>query len=203
MNYSELQTAIIDDTHKPAYAGALVRRFIEQAEALIASRLEAYNFLTTLLDANRVVAAGPRYAISGVTNIRYVRIDGLPLDRVDETTILLNKNAARPLVYVPRASEIQIAANPAIGTVIDFDYMGKPPKLTDAAPNNTLLTDYPQLYIESASVYVFKHAQDIENSDLSMTHFVNLCAEINRVSKKLLGGAAGAPVYNTQFRSSY
>lgn len=203
MNYLQLQQAILDDTHKSQYVGAPVQRFIAQGEALIKSVLESYNFLAQLLDANRVSANSSNYTLpAGLTHLRYVRIAGVPLDKVDETSVSVYSSANVTKMYAQRASQIILAGTPAAGTVIDIDYMGMPDALAVTA-TNTLLDAYPQLYIDAASVYVFRRAQDYEGAGISMDSVKTMCNDLNRQSKKLLGGAQAVGPYNTQFRSSY
>lgn len=203
MNYTELQQAILDDTHKAQYVGAPIQRFIAQGEALIAAHLESYNFLAQLTDADRVSAGSSNYTIPAqLTNLRYVRIDGRPLEKVDESSVYLQASASRPAIYVQRTSEIVIAGTPGTGVVIDIDYMGMPAPLA-TTPTNTLLDEVPQLYIDAASVYVYRRAENYESGEVALQSLVGMCAQLNRKSKKLLGGAQSAPAYNTRFRSSY
>lgn len=203
MNYVELQQAILDDTHKSQYVGAPVQRFIVQGEALISAHLESYNFLAQLTDANRVSAGSSNYNLpAALSQLRYVKIDGRPLDKVDETSTYLYKNASKPIVYTQRVGQVIFAGTPADQTVIDIDYMGMPEPLA-SADTNSLLNAFPQLYIEAASIYVYKRAQDYDSGQIAMQSFMGLVSQINSKTKKLLGGAQSAPVYNTNFRSSY
>lgn len=204
MNYTQLQQAVIDDTHKLQYTGADVQRYIAQGEALIGAHLEAYNFQGTLLDANRAAVNSPIYNLpSRLSQLRYVKIAGLPLDKVDETMLNLYRSATASVMYAQRPRTIEIAGNPGLTTVIDIDYMGMPEPLSAIAPTNTLLDEFPQLYIDAASHYVFKRAEDYESAELALQATLALCNRINRKVKKLLGGAQGAPAYNVNFRSSY
>ena len=203
MNYTELQQAILDDTHKSQYVGAPVQRFIAQGEALIALYLESYNFLVQLTDADRISVGSPIYNLPALlTHLRYVRYNGLPLDKVDETSAYLYASGIVPKMYAQRAEQIVIAGNPALTTAVDIDYMGMPAPLA-TTPTNTLLDKCQQLYIDAASVYVFRRARDYESAEISLASLRDSCGNLNRISKKLLGGAQAAPVYNTQFRSSY
>ena len=203
MNYAELQQAVLDDTHKSQYAGATIQRMITQAEGLISSRLKSYNFIATLVDANRVAVNSPIYTLPDkLVDLRYVKINKLPLDKVDETTIYLRKSFNQPSCYVQRAKQIEIAGNPALLTTIDIDYMGLPNALA-VTPTNTLLDEFPQLYIDATSYFVYRRAQDTENAQIAFDSVVDLCRELNRKMKKLLGGAQSAPAYNVKFRSSY
>lgn len=203
MNYAQLQQAVLDDTHKSQYAGADVQRFIAQGEAFISAYLESYNFLAQLTDANRVAVDSGSYNLpTGLTHLRYVKIAGRPLDKVDETSIYLQQTVSSPVSYVQRASQIQIAGTPGTGVTIDIDYMGMPQALS-VVNTNTLLDAVPQLYIEAASIYVFKRAEDYESASVARDSVIEMCMQLNRKSKKLLGGAQSSPAYNTNFRSSY
>jgi hypothetical protein len=203
MNYTSLQQAILDDTHKSQYIGAPVQRFVAQGEALISAYLESFNFLAQLTDANRVSAGSSNYNLpAGLVNLRYVRINGYPLDKVDETTIFLYQTSSQPRLYAQRASQIIIAGTPGTGIVIDIDYMGMPDALA-ITPSNTLLDAYPQLYIDAAAFYIHRRAESFDTATSCLDSLKSLCTELNRKSKKLLGGAQAAPAYNTQFRSSY
>lgn len=203
MNYAQLQAAVLEDTHKAQYVGAPIQRFIEQAEALIFSKLEAYNLISTLTDVDRIAPDSPIYLLPAkLTNLRYVKINGLPLEKLDETGVFLYSTANSPIGYVQRVGQIEIVGNPGPGTVVTIDYMGMPAALA-VAPTNTLLDDYPQLYQDAASIFVFRRAQDYESASIASTSVMSCINEINRKVKKLLGGASAAPAYNTSFRSSY
>jgi hypothetical protein len=203
MNYAELQQAILDDTHKSQYVGLVVQRFIAQGEALIGAMLESFNLLAQLTDANRVSAGSSTYSLPDqLTHLRYVKIAGRPLDKVDETSAYLQQTSTLPVCYAQRIGQVLIAGNPVDTTTIDIDYMGMPEPLSVVA-TNTLLDEVPQLYIEAAAVYVYKRAQDYDSASAALDSVRDMCRQLNRKSKKLLGGAQSAPAYNTRFRSSY
>lgn len=202
MNYTELQQAILDDTKAIRYVGAPVQLFIAQGEALIASRLEAYNFLLTLTDANRITVGEGRYGVLRLVQMRYVRIDGLPLDKVDETTAYISRSSNAPTMYCQRASEILIAGVPAVGTIITIDYMGMPEALA-TTPTNQLLDKIPQLYMQAAEFYLYTRAENFDAAQRALDGVVDMCNSLNKQIKKLLGGAIPVPIYNTRFRSAY
>lgn len=203
MNYAELQAKVIEDTHKLQYTGVIIQEMIARAEGLIGSKLESFNFIAQLTDADRVSVGSSIYNLPArLAHLRYVKIDGRPLDKVDETNVYLMKNASTPIYYVQRATQIEIASNPALTTAIDIDYMGMPSPLS-VVDTNALLTEFPQLYIDATAVYVFRRAQDPENATLAMDSFRDTVRDLNRRAKKLLGGGQAAPAYNTNYRSSY
>jgi hypothetical protein len=203
MNYTELQQTIIDDTKAIRYTGSPVQLFISLGEALIGSRLEFYNFLTDLNDANRIVVGEGRYTLPArLKHLRYVRVNGLPLDKVDETTAYVERSASQPLVYCQRASEILIAGIPAPLTTLTIDYMGMPAAFA-TTPTNTLLDNVPQLYIDAAEFYLYRRAENFDGAQRALDSFGDICRQLNQQMKKLLGGAQPVPTYNTRFRSSY
>jgi hypothetical protein len=204
VNYGELKTAVLGDSHRENYS-TLVARFIQEGEALIRSKLEAYGLEITLTDAQRVVPNSPIYALpTGTTKVRYViRSDGIPLDQVDENLVGLYRSNADPLVYVVRHGTLVIAGTPGAGSTFTLLYVGMPVALAADADTNTLLNDYPQLYIEAAQVYLYRRAQNYQSSDIAKTAVDNLVADINRKVKKMLGGARSANAYNVDFRSTF
>ena len=203
MNYTDLQAKVIDDSHKLQYTGAIIQEMIARAEGLISSKLESFNFIAQLTDANRVSVGSSTYNLPArLSHLRYVKIDGRPLDKVDETNIYLYKNLDSSQFYVQRATQIEIAGNPALTKVIDIDYMGMPAPLS-VTPTNTLLDEFPHVYIDATVVYVYRRAENLELAGAAMQSFQDTIRELNRRSKKLLGGAQSAPAYNTYFRSAY
>lgn len=203
MNYATLQQFILDDTHKSQYVGTPIQEMIAQGEALIGAHLEAFNFLSQLTDTNRVSAGSSTYNLpAGLSQLRYVRINGLPLDKVDETSAYLAKDNNASTQYAQRVGQIIIAGNPGVGVNIDLDYMGMPDPLATTA-TNTLLTNYARLYVDATSFYVFRRAQDYESGQAALESFLALVSQINRKTKKMLGGAQAVGPYNVSFRSSY
>ena len=60
MNYGELKTAIIEDTHR-ADLTTLVPRFIRQCEGLLRRDLKGYVLEATITDSDRVTAGSGIY----------------------------------------------------------------------------------------------------------------------------------------------
>lgn len=204
MNYGELKTAVLGDSHRENYS-TLVARFVQQGEALIKSKLEAYGLETTLTDANRTAPTLPTYTLpTGVTLVRYlIRSDGMPLDQVDENLAALNKENANVAVFVVRPSTLLVAGNPGAGATLTLHYIGMPAALSADGDTNTLLNDYPQLYIEAAQVYLYRRAQNYQAADIAMNAVTSLASDINRKVKKMLGGARSVNAYNVDFGSTF
>lgn len=201
MNYSELKTAILGDTHREDYSPYIVR-FIQQGEALIALTLEGYFLEATLTEANRIVEAA--YTLpSKVTLMRTVLYNNLPLDQVDETLIAQYRSITDVRAYCMREPSILFAGIPPIDAEIQLKYFGMPAALVNDLDTNTLLNECPQLYIEAAQVYLFKRARNLELSGAMFQSVQSYIRDLNRKVKKKLGGGQSANAYNVSFRSNY
>lgn len=201
MNYSELQAAILSDSQRADYQ-PYIARFIEQGEALIEMTLRGYFLDTTIDETNRVLENV--YSLPAkVTKMRTVTYNNVPLTQTDETSIALFRSSTAIASYCMRNAQILFAGIPPVDSVFQLQYYGMPARLTDALPINNLLTDYPQLYIEAAQVYVFKRARNLEMSSAAFQSVQSCIREINKKMREKLSGGEAAPVYNTSFRSSY
>lgn len=201
MIYSELQTAILSDTHREDYAPHIVR-FIQQAEALIKMTLEGYFLEATLDEDDRIVEAV--YTLpSKVTLMRAVLYNNVPLSQVDETLVSQYRELTDVVSYCMRGNTILFAGIPPEDAEIELKYFGMPAALVNANDTNTLLNDCPQLYIEAAQVYLFKRARNFEAASAMFQSVASYIRDINRQTKKKLGGGQSANAYNVSFRSSY
>lgn len=202
MNYLDLQTAIRTDSHREDYAIADIKRFIQQGEALIALTLEGYFLEATIAETARVVEAV--YTLpSKVTLMRTVLYNNCPLDQVDETTIAQYRSYAVPVAYCMRDTTILFAGVPPTDASFALKYFGMPAALVNDTDTNNLLNDCPQLYIEAAQVYVYKRARNFELASAMVQSVADAIRNINRKTKKKLGGGQSAGAYNVSFRSSY
>lgn len=201
MNYGELKTAILSDSHREDYT-AYVARFVQQAESLIAVNLEGYFLETSITESSRSVENV--YTLPArVTAMRTVIYDQFPLTQVDETNIGLYRSDAAVHSYCMRGSNIVFAGIPPTDAEFDLFYYGMPAALAADGDTNNLLTDCPQLYIEAAQVYVYRRARNFQASQTAFDNVQFLISEINRKMKKKLGGGQAANPYNVYFRSSY
>jgi hypothetical protein len=200
---AQLRQIILDETHKN-YVSADIDRYIAQAEQLIATRLETYPLEYTLTDADRVTVGGAVYNLPAKTrNVRYIHTADYPLDQVDENLIASTATSTNVVCFAVRPKTVILAGTPATGATFLLQYFGLPAALAVDADTNALLNDCQALYIEAASMYVFNRAQDYESAGNAFERFKTLCDEINRWTKKLIGGARATNPYNTQHRSSY
>lgn len=201
MNYLELKTAILGDTHREDYS-PYITRFIQQGEALIALTLEGYFLEATIDEDDRVVDA--IYTLpSKVALMRHVIYDNRPLDQVDETLVSQYRSITDVRAYCMREPTILFAGIPPADASFDLKYFGMPAALVNDADTNNLLNDCPQLYIEAAQVYLFKRARNLELSSAMFQSVQSYIRDLNRKTKKKLGGGQSANAYNVSFRSNY
>lgn len=207
MNFGELKTAILSDSHREDYT-AHVARFVQEAEGLIASRLEAFSLEYTFGDADRSPTLDTTSNIytlpSKVVMVRHILYNNLPLDEQNESSIGLYRSLQAVCMYTMRPLTIALAGVPPSLAALKMLYFGLPPALSADGDTNTLLTDYPQLYKEAAQVSLFKRAMDLERASAAFQSVISLIDDINRRVKKQMGGAQStATPYNVTFRSSY
>lgn len=201
MNYAELKAAILSDSQRSDYT-PYVARFVSQAEALIALSLEGYFLSATLTEADRVLESV--YTLpSRVTMMRTVLYDNCPLEQVDESLIAQYRDNSNVVAYCMRDTTIVFAGIPPEDAEFTVNYYGLPAPLAAEDDTNALLTDYPQLYIEAAQVYVYKRARNLEAASAMLQSVASYIRDINRRMKKKLGGGQSANAYNVSFRSSY
>lgn len=201
MNYAELKTAILGDTHREDYSPYIVR-FIQQGEALIALSLEGYFLEASIDEDDRVVDA--IYTLpSKVTLMRTVLYNDVPLTQVDETLVSQYRSIKDVTTYCMRDTNILFAGIPPTDAEFQLKYFGMPAALVSDSDTNNLLNDCPQLYIEAAQVYLFKRARNFDAAIAMTTGVSSYIKEINRKMKKKLAGAQSANPYNVSFWSSY
>lgn len=201
---AQLKTALISDTHRD-YGDTDMSRYIAQGEGFIRSRLKAYGLSRTLTDADRSDPTSGVYTLPArLTLVRFVyNADGMPLDQVDENLAWQYRSAANALMFAVRPSSILVAGVPGVGATLSLHYMGVPDALVGATDTNALLTDYTQLYLDAAAIWVHRRAQDYESAQLAQQSAIALIRDINSQIKKQLGGARAVPAYNVRHRSAY
>lgn len=203
MNFAQLKTRALSDAHREDYT-AHVAGFVEQAEAYIFSSLESYGLEYALVEADRLEPNSPVYTLpQPFTAERYLFVNSLPLDKRDESAIYNLRASSDVIAYCMRPRHVIFAGTPAVDSTINLHYWGLPPRLSGETDTNTLMNDFPQLYIEATQIYVWKRAQNFEKVNEATTSVDRMIREINRKVKKQLGGARSSNPYNVQWRSSY
>lgn len=204
MNYAELQTAIIEDTHRPDLT-TLIPRFIRLGEGLIRRDLNAYELVATLTNSDRV--SDGVYTLPGTTvDIRSIHVvgrQGDALHRVNPNAIRRLNSTADVVQYAQNGDgTLEFRGVPGSTESFQVRYFGMPAPLEDNN-TNTLLDDHEGLYQAAATYYLYLHTQDRELAQDQATTFDAIMERINEMMSRKIGGAAVAPTYNFATRSTY
>jgi hypothetical protein len=202
MNYGELKTAILSDSHREDYSTE-VARFVQQAEGKIASQLDGYILTVSLTDANRTLDGLYSLIGSKVSTARRVTYLKRPLTQADESLAAEYLTHTDVLFYTMRGKSILFAGVPPALASIQLEFYGMPAALVSDTDTNDLLTEYPQLYLEAAQIFLYRRARNWDAVDRMDRSVNDLIRSINRRVRKQVGGAQSATPYNVRFRSSY
>ncbi len=204
MNYTELQAAIISDSHRDDLA-AEVPRFIRQCEGLIRRDLKAYELTATLTDSDRV--SGGIFTLPGrvldVRSIHLVGRQGDSLQRVGPGHIRRLDTTADVLQYAQYGDDtVEFRGVPSSTDEFDVRYFGTPAPLSETATND-LLTDHESLYMSGSLYYLYKNEQDRVLMQDQANEFDAIVERLNEQMARKIGGASVAPTYNMSSESSY
>lgn len=193
MNYGELQTAIIEDTHR-ADLESLVPRFIREGEGMIRREMSAYILTTTIEEADRSGTDPAKYSLpSGVLLIRRIAIKdslGSDITRIALGSITSYTTAQRVAVYVePGDGLIEFRGAPPTDTIFDLNYFGMPAALVEDADTNTLLDENETLYKAAAMFYLYQNTQDRELASDALDVFQGVVVTLNEQIARKIGGA--------------
>ena len=205
MNYGELKTAILDDTHRPDLS-AHVARFIRQCEGMIRRDLNAYLINATLTDSDRV--ADGLYNIPGrLLQIRDIKLQGRQGDgiiRVMPGQIRRLDTTADVVQYAQNGdSTIEFRGIPGAADIFEILYYGTPAPFAIDADTHALLTDHETLYMAGSKVFLYLHTQDKELAADEASLFNDVIDNLNEQVARQIGGAIVAPSYNFAGGSSY
>jgi hypothetical protein len=205
MNYGELKTAILADTHRTDLSSH-VARFVRQCEGLIRRDLKAYLLSTTLTDSDR--SSGGVYTLpSRELVIRDIKLQGRQgdgLQRVSPAAIRRLDSTADVMQYCHNGDgTIEFRGVPGASQVFDLLYYGTPAPFSDDADENDLLTDHETLYMAGSKFFLYLHTQDRELASDELDIFNGVIETLNEQVARQIGGANIAPVYNFAGGSSY
>lgn len=205
MNYGELKTAILDDTHR-ADLSAHVERFIRQCEGMIRRDLRAYLINATLTDTDRVSEG--LYNVPGrLLEVRDIKLQGRQGDglvRVSPGQIRRLDLTSDVVQYTQNGDHtIEFRGNPSATDIFDILYYGTPAPFTSDVDVNDLLTDHETLYMAGSKMYLYLHTQDKELAADELTLFNSVVDALNEQVGRQTGGAVVAPSYNFAGGSSY
>ncbi len=205
MNYGELKTAILDDTHRSDLSDD-VARFVRQCEGMIRRDLRAYLINATLTDSDRVSEG--LYNVPGrLLEMRDIKLQGRQGDsliRVAPGQIRRLDSTTDVVQYAQNGdSTIEFRGVPGTADIFDILYYGTPAPFDDDADENDLLTDHETLYMAGSKVFLYLHTQDKELAADEGGIFDNIVNDLNEQVARQIGGATVAPSYNFAGGSSY
>ena len=206
LDYTTLQTAILDDTHRSDLSSH-VTRFIRLAEGLIRRQLRAYELLADLTDSDRVTAGEGVYTLPGrVLDIRSIHLVGRQGDslvRVMPGHIRRLSATADVLQYCQFGDDtVEFRGIPGASDEFEVRYFGTPAPLDETA-TNSLLDDHEGLYMAGAKYYLYLHEQNLELAQAEAQTFDAIMERINDQMARKISGGTVAPTYNFSHRSSY
>lgn len=207
MNYGDLKTAILADTHRPDLS-AHVERFVRQCEGLIRRDLKAYLLHETITDSDRVYAGGGLYNIPArCLEIRQVTLQGRQGDALQRVApgVIERLDTTAPVVqYVELGNNtIDFQGVPGSNDIFDILYYGTPAPFASDSDENDLLTDHETLYMAGSKFYLYLHTQDRELASDELDIYNGVIDTLNEQIARKIGGANVAPSYNFAGGSSY
>ena len=205
MNYGELKTAILADTHRGDLT-AHVERFIRQCEGMIRRDLVAYLINATLTDSDRV-SEGLFNVPGRLLQVRDIKLQGRQGDglvRVSPGQIRRLDTTADVVQYAQNGdSTIEFRGVPGAADIFDILYYGTPAPFASDSDENDLLTDHETLYMSGSKVFLYLHTQDKELAADEGNIFDSVVNDLNEQIARQIGGAVVAPSYNFAGGSSY
>jgi len=205
MNYGELKTAVLADTHRSDLVND-VARFVRECEGLIRRELTAYALRTTMTDSDRISSG--LYNVPGtLVQIRSIHLqgrDGDGLTRVAPGHIRRLDVTSDPWQYAQNGDNtIEFRGVPSTTHIFDLLYYGTPAPFVDDIDENDLLTDHEGLYMAGSMFYLYLHTQDRELAADQLDVFNGIIDTLNESVARKIGGSGIAPIYNMSSRSSY
>lgn len=203
MNYGELKTAVLSDSHRPDLSGE-VARFIREAEGMIRRELRAFPVTATLTDSDRV-SGGVYNLPTGLLELRaiYANAQGDALEQVSLSAIKRLSTSADPFQYAVRGNTIEIRGTPATGAELPIEYLGHPAPLENDEDTNDLLEQHETLYKSASLFHLYKHTQDLELAQGELDTYSDVLEKLNEQFGRKAGGASIAGAYNFSCGSSY
>lgn len=205
MNFGELKTAVLDDTHRSDLSSH-VARFVRLCEGAIRRDLRAYLLSTTLTDSDRV-SAGLYNFPARLLEVRDIKLQGRQgdgLQRVAPGQIRRLDTTADVLQYCQNGDgTLEFRGVPGSADVFDILYLGSPTPFSSDTDENDLLTDHEGLYMAGTKFYLYMHTQDLELAQTEAGIYNQIIDDLNEQMARKIGGANIAPTYNFAGGSSY
>lgn len=200
MNFLDLKTAILQDTHRQDLE-PLVDRFVSECEGLIRRELTAYILDAQLTDADRIAPDSQIYNLpDGVLILRTVADNGVVGGEVQRIALgTLNKYAltGSPVVYGEAGTgTIEFRGNPPEGSIFNIVYYGMPENLVEDTDTNKLLEENFTLYKSGGMFFLYQNTQDRELASDQVQVFNSVMTTLNEEIARKIGGAKITASYN-------
>lgn len=195
MNYGQLKTAVLSDSHRPDLSSE-VARFVREGEGMIRRELRAYELSTTLDETDRV-SEGVYTLPSTLLEVRAVYTEDAPAgaEQVSLAAIRRRDASGSVLQYAVRGNQIEFRGVPAEDEEIELLYLGWPAALAVDADTNDLLTLHEVIYKSSALFSLYQHTQDVELAQGQLDVFMDAIEKLNEANGRKQGGAVVAGAY--------
>ena len=149
--YATLKSAISDWLHKGSQYDSDIPFFVQLAEADILSNLRL-RIMETRADLTLNTTSRYTTLPADFLEMRRIHIETNPIGRLDfrasdQLMESYSVAAGKPAYYTIIGSEIEFNRIPDQAYVAKITYYKKLVALSDAAPSNTMLTTYPNVYL--------------------------------------------------------
>lgn len=203
MNFGELKTAILADTHRGDLT-AHVARFVRLGEGLIARRMLGWELDTafTLDDDDRADVSSDLYTLpSGLLQVRRVLLatadgEGYPLEPAGPNFLAMLRRSNRPVFFAVLGNRLQVRGVPGEDSELTLLARGRLEALSGDSDTNAVLTAHEALYMHAAKHYLYGHTQDRELAADELASFNDVCDQLNEEAGRKLGNAGAAPAYD-------
>jgi len=199
-NYSNLKTAVRKWTRRNDI-DTFIDDIIDIVEVEIyGNEIEPLSVRELETRATAVASTSSRYVAFPT---RYLSMRELMITTTSSSTVeqrspsamVVRTHSGRPK-YFTSTSQIEFDRQPDSAYALQMAYYKKPTALSSANTTNTILTNYPNIYLHGCAWAVFDFAGEEEKAALRRGMFLNAIRGANKKDRKARHGPA--PVMGTQ-----
>jgi hypothetical protein len=193
--YSELQSSIANFLNRDDLT-ATIPDFIALAESSISNELRHWRMETraeTTIDGQFTGIPSDwlqtiRFHLNtaGTDELRY-----LPRAEIQRVRAEQRDATGTPAYYGHNAGQFEVFPSPDSAYSADLLYYAKVPTLTDAAPTNWLLTNYPDIYLYGALIHSAPYLKEDERAQTWAALYSSAIQRVNNASSKSTASGSG------------
>jgi len=184
-NYSELKSAIADFLNRDDLTSA-IPTFIALAEAQMSRDIRSWRqekrVQTTLDERYEALPSdfleGRRFILGTGEQLRPISSEDMAKYRAE------NDIAEKPRFFYLSADQIEFYPTPTGTETLDMVYYGRVPSLTDEAPSNWILDQFPDAYLYGALIHSSGYLQEDARATTWAQLYGSAVAGINRESDR-------------------